>query len=67
MSATIFGTADVAVALGVTRSAVSNYLARYDDTPSAQYKTPDGRLYWSAVGVARWLAWRDSRRQHSLS
>jgi hypothetical protein len=57
----IYTPADVAQLLYVTRAAVSNWLVRYGDTPEPQYKTIDGRLFWSAEGMAQWLQWQKDR------
>jgi hypothetical protein len=57
MTTTIYGPADVAETLGVTRAAVTNWLARYDDWPEADFITLDGRLFWtSLVGWQLWHA-----------
>ena len=61
MTTTIYGAADVAQLLRVTRAAVTNYRVRHADTPAAQYVTPDGRAYWSADGMRAWQAWHEAR------
>lgn len=62
MTASIYSAADVARLLSVTPAAVSNYLARHDDTPAAPYATTDGRLFWDRSGMSSWLAWQQRRR-----
>jgi hypothetical protein len=52
---TIYGSADIADALGVTKSAASNWLARRNDWPTPDYQTPDGRLFWSDLRA--WHTW----------
>lgn len=56
----VFGSADVAIALDVTRSAVSMWLKRYDDTPTPLAITTDERLYWDADGLREWHRWRQA-------
>lgn len=54
---TIYGSADVANALGVARNVVSNHLKRHADTPPAAFETPDGRKFWNDAGIASWRVW----------
>jgi hypothetical protein len=61
VSDTIYGTADIATLLGVTRAAIGNYKARHADTPPAQFSTLDGREFWSVAGMRAWLFWQASR------
>lgn len=57
---TVYGSADVATALAVSRATVSNWLARYIDTPPPAYVTPDGRKFWDDAGVDAWRVWSDT-------
>jgi len=57
MASTIYGRKDVADYLGVTQTAVSNWIHRYSNTPKPQYETPDGVRYWSKAGRESWRAW----------
>lgn len=57
----IYSTADVARLLGVTPSAVSNYIARHDDIPPAPFAAGDGRLFWDKGGMRAWLRWQEHR------
>jgi hypothetical protein len=60
----IFGNADIAVALGVTRPAFSNWLSRHKDTVPVPFATtPDGRLYWDMDGLREWMAWKERPRE----
>lgn len=52
---TIFGAKDVAVALGVSKAAVSNWLYRYNDTPKPDFSTVDGRYFWKSLDA--WIEW----------
>ena len=52
----LYSMADVAEALGVSRSAVCNWMRRYDDTPEAEFVTTEGLRYWSTL--IDWRAWR---------
>lgn len=58
---TIYSRADVARELGVTAPAVSNYIRRFDNTPRAQFRNPDGVTYWSSAGLADWRRWARDR------
>ena len=51
----IYGAADVADALGVTRAAVSNWRRRRADAPAPDYVDGAGVAYWS--DLATWRAW----------
>ena len=55
----IYGMADVADLLGVSRAAASNYRRRHDDTPAPDLVTTEGRVYW--FDLAEWHTW-DARR-----
>ena len=52
---TIYSLADVAAVLGVTRPAVSNWIKRYDNTPTPELMTTDGRVFWYTL--IDWHAW----------
>lgn len=58
---TVYGSGDVADALGMSAQQLSNCLRTYVDTPPANYVTPSGRQFWNAVGMKRWRAWDDAR------
>lgn len=51
----LYGSADVAKALGVTRATVSNWLYRRDDWPLPTHTTPRGVLFWD--DLAPWHEW----------
>lgn len=55
----IYGCADIARYLGVTKAAVSNNLKRFSDTPRPDYVTPDGRMYWDRTGLTQWQHWQN--------
>ena len=57
---TIYGPSDVAAELGVRPNVVTNYLARYPDTPTPAFITPDGRKFWTNAGLAQWRNWTTS-------
>lgn len=60
MTVQIFGNADIAVALGVSRAAVSNWLSRHTDSvPTHFAETPDGIKYWDLEGLKQWIAWHN--------
>lgn len=61
MSRVIYGPSDIAVELGVSRQVISNYLARYDNTPAPAYETPGGQRFWDAKGLDRWRIWYNQR------
>lgn len=58
----IYGCADVAQLLRVTRAAISNYRARFTDTPEPAWLTTDGRPYWDQSGMREWQRWQANRR-----
>lgn len=64
MTATIYGAADIAAALSVTRAAVSNWLIRDLDTPTPQFMTIDGRVFWDDAGLAEWVRWERNRKRN---
>lgn len=65
MTTTIYALHDIASSLGVTRPAVTNWKARYDDTPQADMVTTDGREFWS--DMTPWFIWYATReaRKHT--
>lgn len=61
LSRIIYGVTDVASELGLSTPAVSNHLARHDDTPVPAYETPRGQKFWTASGMNAWRRWYDER------
>lgn len=62
---TIYGPADVATELNLSRANVSNYLSdRYGDTgtPAPTFVTTDGRKFWDDKGLRAWRRWWKDRR-----
>lgn len=55
----VYGTADVAKALGVSRPAVTNWRARGLEIPPPDHVTVDGRAFW--YDLAPWHEWHAAR------
>lgn len=60
----VYGSADIASTLGVSRATFSNWLNRYTDTPTPSYITTHGVAYYSLADTLRWKGWH---REHMKS
>ncbi|WP_040829069.1 hypothetical protein [Nocardia jiangxiensis] len=65
--AIIYGRKEIGAMFDAKPSTVSNWIHRYDDTPAAQFRTPDDNRYWDQGGKNEWAEWYKNKWPHEPS